>query len=386
MREILGKTLSVLMAALMIIAFMPLLGAGTGTAYGADTYTPTVIPWEHASDYIENLPATNFEVTDNSSEVIKINGVSYRGRVYKITAPADGMIDLDVEYVSGTKDVSYCSSSKSDFSDVNSDTTGDYYNDRYACSNGDVKYVAIYSKAETYSSTVSIKAYLMPKTTGDINFGTWYSFSYLSGEQQYKMGFTATDTGCVSVNSLVGSDEAADHLQLLDENGNVISGKYKAIDEDNCATVFGVVKGTKYTLVYIPSTSNVNRIIRVEATSEALSTAKGTSRSHAQTLKKYNIFRTYAQAGTMTSHWYKFKVGKSRTISLYKYATFTGTLHFQLYNSKGKKLTMSCKKLSTDYYTVSSCKYTKKLSKGTYYLKAYTTTPKATGMYTIQYR
>ena len=91
MRENLGKTLSVLMAALMIVAFMPLLGAGAGTAYGTDTYTPTVIPWEHASDYIENLPATNFEVTDNSSEIIKINGVSYRGRVYKITAPADGM-------------------------------------------------------------------------------------------------------------------------------------------------------------------------------------------------------------------------------------------------------------------------------------------------------
>lgn len=176
------------------------------------------------------------------------------------------------------------------------------------------------------------------------------------------------------------------YVTLCNSKKNAItSKKFIAATEGN-KVVYGVKKGTYYIKVNTNSDT-----IKVKSTFKAITQKKNTTKKKATKLqfkkKATTIVLTTDAKGSCA--WYKFNnTKKKKVIVMYK-SSLTEDLEISFYDAKGEKY--GSKKISSGIertdgftpYTIVNGFTTKKLSRGTYYIKVKKLNKKGTGTYSI---
>ncbi|MEA4923467.1 MAG: hypothetical protein VB031_08990 [Eubacteriaceae bacterium] len=203
--------------------------------------------------------------------------------------------------------------------------------------------------------------------------------------------FEAPKSGIVYLDNKRGDSERWFSLQLLNSSKKKVfedKGMGAGIEFD-FRHQFGITKGKTYYIRLEGTPSDVDFSTTGTVQLKYFKTIKeksGTTKKKAVRIKKSKKVSGYKVVGTKTSDWYKFKNSKTGKIGIKltsKYVEGSGRdkadFTTVIYNSKGKKVTgfkTKAKKygktgdgtVSTKYGTILTSK-TKKLKKGTYYIK-----------------
>lgn len=257
--------------------------------------------------------------------------------------------------------------------------------DMYSPTNND-DYLTVYYPG-TYYLAFTLKSVSQPASMkfevqsiplgGTLTSGQWfYGSDYHADEDSmafYKVTVPSTGYLTVNMKDPTNQNESYD-IQLLDSSKTKYyymdyeGGRYEPVNEDNSYTTnIGVKKGTYYIAVNTSAP-----YYQIMATFHKVSlSATGAYKYYARSMKKGYSKRGVLAVSSSASNWYKITLNKKKTVRLYA-STLTGRggsckearLKVTVY--KGNKVVKS---RYFSYASPSGYVISKKLSKGTYYVK-----------------
>lgn len=358
---------------------------------------------------------TTCNISQQSTDFIKVGGKEYHGEVYSFIASDDGMLHVQMERISGVEASMTLTTVNPTLQDA---TEGDY--ETWTKSGHGIVgllvktnqrvWLAVYGTQETFTSSARISVSVLSGRVGSLPvypYGTYGdSFDFAAKSKttsSYVMPFVAYATGLLDVRFMYGYGFC--EMYLRDATKKVTTKAYKIIylDAEHLDGIhfeFGVVKGRKYELVvkYKPNPDpdpewdrnyDTYKAGAIEATLKPLKYPTGSTKSKAETIKR-KAERQVAITPSTGTRWYKIKVTKKGKVSFTLDTATTGTTKFKVYNSKGKEVLKSTKKTGIghnlkDFVNEARLQKNGKLSAGTYYVKVYGTKGNS-GMYRLTYR
>lgn len=204
----------------------------------------------------------------------------------------------------------------------------------------------------------------------------------VSGTQTNYFKFKAGYTGYLTV----GSDERV-QITLCNSKkavaSNAVTNLYRSTAGSTYNSVtFGVKKGYTYNVKVTASSKYLDQYeyYKLLVTNKAITEKSGTKKSRAATIKRGYLKKGTITAGSSQSDWYKFKLTGKKKVTVTMKGDTNKKMYMTLYKGNSKIRT------SSFYYKNSSIKYTRTLSKGTYYIKISRADKYSSGWYSLKWR
>lgn len=238
---------------------------------------------------------------------------------------------------------------------------------------------------KTFENSVDIR--ICEWHNGDQTIKSGQTITNYNGRTDHRdYKFKATKNGKITVthDSKYGFD-----VQILNAKKKALSEKQWCASNLNPAREscqFAVEKGKTYIIRVYPNDSGTTyhhfKLVQKEVKEKS-----GATRKKAVQIKAKKKVKGTIAAGSKKADWYKLKLTKKKSLTIYLKGEASSYLNVTVYNSKGKKIGTQYMTRNNDLEAkVTNSTTIGKANKGTYYIKISRKSSKDSGVYQLSWR
>lgn len=341
-------------------------------------------------EYVDEVKVYTL-TTGDDCEADKINTYAVsvspedKEAVFPVTFTQKGLFICSYEYIDTNPSTSY-----GDFEIYSDEECTQEI--RYSSYNG---YAAIPSKGtyylkfsvSDYGDEVPEDGYLFSFACQYIGSGdralkdkTWSAVSVASSSDEILFKVTAAKAGTITLG--IEADSSV-YVTLLNSSKKEISEE-AYYSSNNGKVSFAVAKGTYYI-----KARTYTDYFRIKYTFKAITETSSTTKAKAKALTKGKLYSGLVTATDKngTVDWYKITLTKSQPVKItFKGSVSSGQVSLEFFgNGIGGSITQSIRSEDADRSFTAETYTSKKLPKGTYYIKVTKSTPKTSGSYYLRF-